>query len=312
MGELSLKHWGDLTTERWDNAVDESVSPLFFFKRAYISYHGDELSEISTAYEINGHLVALFPVSVHENNAVSFGGLTFGGLLYNRNLGTKEIFSIMDMALSHYRELGLDRLIYKPTPQIFRSVFSGADEYYIWRQGARVSAVDLSSIWSPENYRKPSKLRIRGRKKAEREAIFLSSLNDTSAFHRMLVANLARHAATPVHSESDLAYLRERFPKEIKLTGAFANDSLVAGVLTFDFGKVVHAQYIASTERGRGAGALDLVFFRIMDQCRERSKFLSFGRSTEDNGRLLNDSLLSQKEGFGSTPFPIFSYALML
>jgi len=63
---------------------------------------------------------------------------------------------------------------------------------------------------------------------------------------------------------------------------------------------VAHAQYIASTERGRKLGALDLLVNWLINQHYHKKLFFDFGCSNEQEGRALNHGLLEWKEGFGA------------
>ena len=74
---------------------------------------------------------------------------------------------------------------------------------------------------------------------------------------------------------------------------------MVAGVLLFIYDNMVHTQYMASSEYGRENGALDLLIASIIEEYRDSKKYLDFGISTEDGGLVLNNGLISQKEGFG-------------
>ena len=76
---------------------------------------------------------------------------------------------------------------------------------------------------------------------------------------------------------------------------------LLAGILLFlHLHAVAHAQYIASTDEGFEVGALDLLFDHLIRKYEGKCAYLSFGVSTEDSGRFLNEGLVFQKEGFGA------------
>ena len=74
---------------------------------------------------------------------------------------------------------------------------------------------------------------------------------------------------------------------------------LVAGSAAFEYDTDVHTQYMASSDLGGTIGALDLAISTVMNDYREKKLWMDFGISTEDQGRVLNEGLLPQKEGFG-------------
>jgi hypothetical protein len=83
--------------------------------------------------------------------------------------------------------------------------------------------------------------------------------------------------------------------------GACLDGNLLAGAMIFRYGHVWHTQYLACSESGRALGALDLVISTVKEKATEAgAQYLSFGTSTEQDGRVLNMGLLWQKESFGA------------
>jgi hypothetical protein len=71
-------------------------------------------------------------------------------------------------------------------------------------------------------------------------------------------------------------------------------------VILYRSGCVDHAQYIASTEEGRGLFVLDAVMDVLLrDVCAE-TPYFDFGISTEEGGRQLNVGLIDNKESYGA------------
>ena len=73
----------------------------------------------------------------------------------------------------------------------------------------------------------------------------------------------------------------------------------MAGTLVYETAKVVHTQYISASPEGKAKGALDMLFDHLVNDVYVGSRYFDFGKSTEDGGRYLNESLIFQKEGFG-------------
>jgi hypothetical protein len=105
----------------------------------------------------------------------------------------------------------------------------------------------------------------------------------------------------PVHSLAEIELLAGRFPEEIALFTATADDALLAGVVMFRSAQVAHAQYIATGEAGREAGALDGLFEHLIALHSSRWRCFDFGISNTDQGRSLNEGLVRQKEEFGGS-----------
>ena len=92
--------------------------------------------------------------------------------------------------------------------------------------------------------------------------------------------------------------LKSFFPNEIKLYTAERDGALLAGVLCFDCGKVVHAQYIAAGLEARACGALDMLLATLFQIYSDRAYF-DFGISNDPETGRINEGLIFQKEGFG-------------
>ena len=63
--------------------------------------------------------------------------------------------------------------------------------------------------------------------------------------------------------------------------------------------KVVHTQYISASEEGKQSHALDALFQDLIKIRYKDLDYFDFGTSNEEGGKVLNASLIYQKEGFG-------------
>jgi lipid II:glycine glycyltransferase (peptidoglycan interpeptide bridge formation enzyme) len=117
----------------------------------------------------------------------------------------------------------------------------------------------------------------------------------------------------PVHTLDEILLLQSRFPSQIRCLTANNYGEAIAGVVIFDTKTTCHAQYIASSEKGRACGALELIFESLIKEAGERRKqYFNFGISTEEQGLVVNDGLLQFKAEFGSGSLGQFKYELEL
>ena len=138
--------------------------------------------------------------------------------------------------------------------------------------------------------------------RAKRESVEIVESNEFERFIALENEVLAKfHNAKAVHSGAELALLASKFPKQIKLYVATqrGDDKILAGVVVFVYENLVHTQYMASSDKGREIGALDLVISTLLDKYRENKLYFDFGISTENDGLTLNEGLIAQKESFG-------------
>ena len=108
-----------------------------------------------------------------------------------------------------------------------------------------------------------------------------------------------RHDLAPVHTAAEMNHLHHLFPASIKLFTAVSKTDVLAGTIIYDYGNTIHTQYMYNSESGLECGALDLVIHEVINLYGTKKKYLSFGISTEDGGKVLNKGLQRQKEMFG-------------
>ena len=178
---------------------------------------------------------------------------------------------------------------------------SQEDLYALFRHGARLVQRDLSSVLPLDRPREYTKGKKHNLAKARKRGLRVERSHDFAGFLGLLRSVLqGRHGVMPVHTESELTLLAARFPKEIQLHSAYEGDELLAGALIFVNPTVVHTQYLASSEAGRAAGALDFLIDHLIRDEFQDKHYLSFGISTEEQGHQINHGLLASKEAFGA------------
>ena len=136
---------------------------------------------------------------------------------------------------------------------------------------------------------------------ALREGLSIRQDDDFASFWTVLEGNLMeRHQSRPVHTLEEIMLLHRRFPQQILLYRVCrAAKRTVAGCVLYVTERVVHVQYIGSTPEGRAYGAVDLLFHHLIHETYKDVPCFDMGTSVEEGGRVLNEGLIFQKEGFG-------------
>lgn len=305
----------------WNGFLKETKNGTFLFHRQFMDYHADRFRDCSLLFYENGKLRALFPANWDEGarRVWSHQGLTYGGLLTAADVTTDEVLTMFQLLTTWCREtLGAVSLLYKPIPYIYSQYPSEEDLYALFRAGAVLRTRAVSSVVPLAAPLGMRTLRLRGAKKALQNDLYIDRMGDDdrqtlTAFWRILETVLKKyHNTRPVHTVQEMALLMARFPKEIKLFLVRHDKEIVAGCVVFVTGRVAHIQYIASSERGREWGALDLLFRHLITERYKGMDYLDFGISTENEGRVLNEGLIFQKEGFGGRAVCYDSYEVNL
>ena len=303
---MKVKRYSKEDKINWDDFLKEAKNSHFMFFRDYMDYHSDRFADHSLMiHDQKEKLVAILPANQNENELISHQGLSFGGLLIKSEVDTLKFLQCIDALILYCKEHSFSTLLYKKIPVIYSSTLCEEDCFALVYNGAKLYRRDLNCAIDFKFRQEFTKSRLRNIKKAKKNGITcIQSNEDIEEFYRVLTANLSTvHKLVPPHSLEELNLLQTKFPENILLFVAKLDDQVIAGVLVFVTRFVIHAQYIASLEVGRKLGALDLLFDYIINRFEESSSYLSFGVSTEDSGKFINEGLVFQKEGFGARAY---------
>lgn len=309
MHALRLDVRDEAQAERWDALCAASPMATFLHTRRFLSYHGERFDDRSLVIcDDDGTWLGLIPAAVHPNDpqtVVSHPGITYGGVLHSGALRGERMIEALQQAARTWAALGHTQLLYKAVPVIYHQAPAQDDLYALFRLGAVRTRCDLSCTieLTPGSGNWPrSERRSRSIRKAAKQALHHEQgTHHLPALWDVLCTNLAsRHEARPVHSLSEITLLAQRFPGHIGCHVARLDDQVVAGVVSFCHGRVMHAQYIAASEAGHAACALDGLMAHLIDTARAQGlRHFDFGISNEDQGRHLNSGLYRFKAEFG-------------
>ncbi|MGN0281426.1 MAG: GNAT family N-acetyltransferase [Prevotella sp.] len=299
---ISAEIYSSERFREWNDFVAASKNGTFLFDRRYMDYHSARFADHSIMFYDEKHrLVAVLPANAEDDVLQSHHGLTYGGLVVGDAFRTAMALETMEAMNACLRRDGFHRVVYKPTPWIYHRQASEEDLYAIFRKcDFRIIGRDISIVVDLSCPLPFMELRRRHAAKALREGVTVEWSRDFSDFWTVLDDNLMqRYGAHPVHSADEINMLVERFPENIVLCRATLHGATIAGVVMFVCGKTVHVQYISASQEGKKNGALDAIFFYLINYFSSRKSYFDFGKSTEDMGRYLNEGLIFQKEGFG-------------
>lgn len=284
----------------WDDMVKKSKNGNFLHQRDYMDYHAHRFDEQSVIVFKQGNPVAVFPCNRVGDQIVSHGGLSYGGLIYGNNLHTVTVLEIFYQIAEYYRQVNVKRILYKAVPHIYHKYPAEEDLYALHRLGARICRRDISSAIRLDSRIKFSDSRKCTIRKSEKFGVEIREGDFFVEYHKLLAQVISKFGAEPVHTLQELKLLKSRLPDNFRLFGAFSGEQLLAGAIIYDFGHVVHTQYLASSDEGREIGALDFLLAQLIENTFASRQYFSFGISTEQDGKYLNEGLIFQKEGFGA------------
>lgn len=316
--QLVTVRYDESHKDEWNAFVKESKNGTFLFDRGYMDYHSDRFTDCSLMFYKHGKLLALLPANWREEEGTvqSHGGLTYGGLVVPRDMIAVDALEVFSCAIDWMkRTLGAHRWIYKPIPYIYSTLPAEEDLYALFRSGGTLKERGVSSVIDCMNRLPMRQSRKSGCTKAIKAGLTVDNGNmgaDLEAFWNILASILMeKHRKKPVHTVAELQLLQGRFPDKIKLHVVRNGSEIVAGALVYDMGHVVHTQYLASSEKGKKTGALDLLLHELITRVYADRTYFDFGVSTENGGSYLNEGLIFQKEGFGARSVVYDTYEIL-
>lgn len=297
---INIKQYTYQDFDSWNSFVLSAKNSLFMHNRNFMEYHSDRFEDNSLMFYDDDELLALFPANKKQNKLISHGGLTYGSFITNSKMKEYKMLECFDALKNYMTQNNFSHLIYKTIPYCYFSNPAQEDLYALFRNNANIIKIEPSTVI---DFKYPIKL-PKGRKaqigRAKREGVTIELSTDFNTFIELENKVLSEHHNTKaVHTGLELELLHSRFPEQIELYAAMYNGKMIAGAVVFVYQNVIHTQYLAADDTAREIGALDYCISEIINNYSSTKQFLDFGISTEDGGRILNEGLISQKEGFG-------------
>jgi hypothetical protein len=301
---FSLISYNEIYKSDWNKVISQADNGHFMIFREYLEYHADRFIDHSFLIKKENIVVGVIPGNLKGTTWYTHQGLTFGGIFllptFSRSFFYKEIFSLLWEEL---KKVGVKKVEYKCVPHIYHRNPSEGEIYFLNQLDPGNLIAELSTtldLQSPAP--KPSALRIRGMKKAIAESCVVQEVTEYEKFWSLMNQRLEqKYNKQPTHSLEEIEKLHKLFPKNIRLfTVLHPREGICAGTVIYENDHTSHAQYIASNNKGLSCGALDMLFFHLINMYRAQNfRYFDFGISTEKKGAYLNEGLVQFKEGFG-------------
>lgn len=304
--------------EKWDKFIVKSSNGNFLHSRQFLDYHPAERFKDSSLLFMNGgNIVAVLPANtVSEDKKILYShqGSTFGGLVMPKQFMKISYLDLIFEKLEEYlKENEYDEIVMKTPGRIYQNDESELLDYYYFLNGYTVSQevgyfVDYSN-YNDDIITNFSSSRRRDYKYSlKNEFVFkeLSTQSEISDFYRVLCDNYIKFGKKPVHTLDELLDFRfSRLVQNVGFYGVYSDEVLIAGGMVFKFESLVfHTQYLAVQQDKTNLFANEFLYKSLIDTAKsEGFKYMSFGTSTFDGGKVLNRSLAQYKEGFGTCEY---------
>ncbi|WP_035679081.1 GNAT family N-acetyltransferase [Flavobacterium limnosediminis] len=285
----------------WNDFIDQAKNATFLFHRDFMEYHSDRFEDFSLLVFDDEKLIALLPANKNGSEIHSHQGLSYGSFIVKKTIRIKEYTQVFQAVLHFLKKSGIDTLSIKALPKIYNQTIAEEIDYVSFLTKAQTYRSDVYLVIDNNETYKPNRNRKRALTLAEKLNIEVREDENYKDFWNLILTpNLvSRFGVQPVHSLAEIEKLVSLFPKNIKLFNAYQNDELKAGVVMFLTETVAHFQYSSGSDDRTDTAALDILFDFIIRKYADK-KYVSFGSSSEENGRVLNEGLAYWKESFGA------------
>lgn len=309
---IEIRLYNTLLHQEWNRFVHESKNATFLHLREYMDYHSDRFTDSSLMAYNDGKLLAILPANRVDSTLYSHQGLTYGGwLMPLKHFNVTNMLAVWEAMKEFLPSIGINSLIYKPSPHIYHKYPAEEDLYAIFRHNGSIIETNVASSIPLDNALDFNYTYRKAVNTARNNNILITEEQQCNRYWHLLSSLLQeKYDTNPVHSLSEISLLKERFPENIRLFTASVDGRILAGVLVYCTHTVAHAQYIASNEEGRSKGALPLLFKHLISTVFADMKHFDLGTSNENHGLYLNEGLILQKSHLGGRAIVYNTYKI--
>lgn len=304
--KYTIKKYSQDDYSIWNDFVAQSKNATFLFHRDFMEYHKDRFDDFSLLIFEDEKLRAILPANKKGNTIYSHQGLTYGGLVYLPKLKAEKVESILDEILLFLKENKFETFYYKPIPNLYFSEGNAAMDFFLLKRGAILERKEMNLAVNLQAPLKISKSKMKHFRRIENLDLDIFEEENFDPFWgKILEPRLAeKFNVKPVHSKEEMAFLKSKFPKNIRQYSAYRNDEIIAGITIFETKNVVKSQYGATSKVGEEFRALDFLFINLIHKYKRKGKhFFDMGIVDEGNESGYNLGLLNQKEELGCSVY---------
>lgn len=319
---VHIFHKNDIS--QWDDFVINSNNGTIFHQQKFLGYHHDKflLNENSLIFRKNGNIIAVIPIAIFNSNgrkiAKSPFGASWGGIVYNTNLGINYINEIVKVLIDHLKNQSINELKITLQPDCYCYQSNYFLDFSLYSNGFSMTGYELfHTINLKVNYNDSilnifdSKCRNQVRNGLKKFKIKRNCTIDE--FYPILLEDKIRHHSLPTHTYEELKLLNTLYPNEVLFSIAETENGKKAGICYFVCNKnCILTFYMCQENDALGLNGLNaLVYDGVVFAAENNFQFFDFGGSSV-NGIIQNIGVSQFKESFGANGYIRRTYTLLL
>jgi hypothetical protein len=302
--------------DRWNDFVKKSGNGTIFQRLDFLAYHlekfeGNEHHLICLKGEA---IFAVLPLIIDSTTVPGkkmgrspYGG-SFGGPVFAEHTGLKQYTKVVELLMGYFKDLALDELTITLAPHTYNSLGNEYLEFCLLAFGATITKKDLFHVRTLPGAKDHAQIStaFQGRarttlKKIEKDFVFDSN-GSPEAFFRLLKEDKRRHQTAATHTLSELRWLAERFPDEMRIhLATHKATGAMSGILYFRVNSdSVLTFYIAQEDNALGQNGPTFLIHQGMSWANKKGiNYFDFGGSTYGY-HIDNIGVSEFKESFGA------------
>jgi hypothetical protein len=291
------------------------VNGTFLQSRNFLNYHPKDKFVDNSVLLFKGNVLAAVVPGCHMDDEdkktfSSHAGSTFGGpVIHKKYYDALSLIEMIKTLENGIKEKGFEKIILKITPDLFCKEKSDVLQYALMYCGYNIYS-ELSTYIDFNAYKQEIKTNFsHGQKENLKYSLkyalgFKKLTNDREIylFYKILEKNLIKFNTRPIHTIDELLdFKNNRLRDIVEFYGVYFEERMISSAMTFSFDIILHTQYLVSDYDYIKYRPITYLCYKLIELAlQKRYKILSWGISTEKRGAILNESLLSFKESFGS------------
>ena len=295
----------------WERFISESNNGTLFSRPRFYRHH-DELVPVRFIGCFEGEDLVAGLVGAFNEEATEFTSpvkASYGGLMLPL-ASFSDTETALTVLMEYFRTIDVRKVQFTFPPLPYQRQLRQDLDFLLKYHGFQESQVLISSITFTDGYddKALSSMGRRAVKKARKKGVTINPIDNVEAFYDVLEQNKQKFDLEPTHSLGEMRLLLDLFPDEIKLLGAWKDDTLIAGVMNMQCNaQAVLTFYICSLEKYQSLRPVNLLLHQVCVDARDRRiSVVDFGVSMEtdtDNPMDPRRSLIFFKEHFNSRGF---------
>ena len=301
---LNILKYNNSYLEIWDKFVKEELFGTIYHTRKFISYHPINrfIDESILIYNDNSELVCVLPSCKKNDKYFSYTGTTYGGPVISKKYSKIKYMKIIIEKIFEYYNNNIE---FRLANDIYFKE-SSYTLYFLLSQKTKIYPelswyIDVNNdfIQNIDNKRN----RTNFKKSLTDKTItcnFDDNVEDYILFYNILKKNLnINHNSEPTHTLEEFLKVKDLLMENQRLYLVKQNNEILGGVYVIKV--TIQCWYTFYISRNIDLDKTNMSIIYLMytisnDAKKENVKYIDYGISTEDRGKLINNGLSDYKE----------------